>query len=61
MSECTQCGEERAIVSIREVCRDCHKHDNRLSDAQWALYEAVLADDRDAIQRAATRLGVEIR
>lgn len=34
--ECTQCGQERGIVSIREVCRDCARKDQ--------LFDAALSD-----------------
>lgn len=42
-SNCTQCGEQRSIVSYREICRDCVKRDGRLDRAQHDLYEAVRA------------------
>jgi ribosomal protein S14 len=30
---CDQCGEQRGIVAMREVCRDCHRWDCRYDDA----------------------------
>lgn len=40
-TECTQCGQKRGIVSLREVCRDCHDRDRRLDDALMDLLQAA--------------------
>lgn len=42
---CDQCGEERSIVSMREVCRDCARDDRRLDDLTFRLWRTVMEEN----------------